>query len=249
MTESSLTQLKILVERAVRPICAGLRRKQKMREELLAHVTAVFEEELAGTGDEVEAVRRTADRFGDPRDLVGPLQSSIPARDAIDRVMDQWWYQPGEPTLRRAVRHAVILEATAFIYLAIVAALLYLTHLGGPHTGDWPIVQLGLYGGLVVCAMFLFVVSFTYLADWLRQALYGAERRSGFKAMVVAAASGLLLPALGLGLWLDVTGLSVNDFCVVVALGLLVPGALLHVAKVIAARLRHHQEWSSLAIE
>ena len=47
MNESTLTQLKIIVERAVRPVRASTSRKRKMREELLAHVSGVFEEEFA----------------------------------------------------------------------------------------------------------------------------------------------------------------------------------------------------------
>ena len=53
MNESTLTQLKIIVERAVRPVRASTSRKRKMREELLAHVSGVFEEEAA------QARRRT----------------------------------------------------------------------------------------------------------------------------------------------------------------------------------------------
>jgi hypothetical protein len=249
MNETTLTQLKVIVERAVRPIRAGLRRKQRMREELLAHVTAVFGEELARIGDEATALARTAERFGDPAELVAPLQSSVPARDGIDRLMDQLWYRPGEPTLRRAVRHAAILEATVFAILAMVAAAVSATRLGSQPPSEWPGIQLILSSSLVVLASFLFVLSFTYLADWLRAALYGADGRSGFKAIMVAIASGLLIPGLGFALWLDAAGPSGNDLWVVIALGLLVPGALLQVAKVLGARLRHHQEWSSLAIE
>ena len=47
MNDSTLTRLKVLVERAVRPVRASMSRKHKMREELLAHVSAVFEEEAA----------------------------------------------------------------------------------------------------------------------------------------------------------------------------------------------------------
>src|SRR5437879_4622278 len=47
MNEPTLTQLKALVERAVRSVQASTSRKWKMREELLAHVTAVFDEEAA----------------------------------------------------------------------------------------------------------------------------------------------------------------------------------------------------------
>ena len=51
MNELTLTQLKIIVERAVRPVRASTARKRKMREELLAHVVGVFEEEGARLGD------------------------------------------------------------------------------------------------------------------------------------------------------------------------------------------------------
>jgi hypothetical protein len=44
MNESTLTQLKIIVERAVRPVRASIARKRKMREELLAHVVGVFDD-------------------------------------------------------------------------------------------------------------------------------------------------------------------------------------------------------------
>ena len=40
MNEVTLKELKIVVERAVRPVRATLARKRKMREELLAHLTA-----------------------------------------------------------------------------------------------------------------------------------------------------------------------------------------------------------------
>jgi ATP-dependent Clp protease ATP-binding subunit ClpC len=66
MIESTLTGLKIIVERAVRPVRAGIARKRKMREELLAHVVGVFEEEVARLGDERAALQQTALRFGNP---------------------------------------------------------------------------------------------------------------------------------------------------------------------------------------
>ena len=47
MNESTLTRLKIIVERAVRPVRASVSCKHKMREELFAHVIGVFEEEFS----------------------------------------------------------------------------------------------------------------------------------------------------------------------------------------------------------
>ena len=52
MNENTLIQLKTLVERAVRPVRAGTSCKRRMREELLAHVSGVFEEEFSALGDE-----------------------------------------------------------------------------------------------------------------------------------------------------------------------------------------------------
>ena len=40
------------VERAVRPIPAGRKRKLQMHEELLAHLTAIYQEELQRNADE-----------------------------------------------------------------------------------------------------------------------------------------------------------------------------------------------------
>lgn len=49
-----------------------------IREELLAHVTAVFDEELARLGDGQAAVDETARRFGIAAELESQLQASVP---------------------------------------------------------------------------------------------------------------------------------------------------------------------------
>src|ERR1051326_3923523 len=76
VNDAALTQLKILVERAVRPVRACTFNKRQMREELLAHVNAVYEEE-AKLGDESDALARTAQRFGAPAELTRQLQSTV----------------------------------------------------------------------------------------------------------------------------------------------------------------------------
>src|SRR5207302_2784555 len=99
MNESDLTRLKIIVERAVRPVRASTSRKRKMREELLAHVSGVFEEESAKLGDDHAALERTALRFGNPTEVTSQLQESVPASDNIRRF---WEGRPAEPALRSA---------------------------------------------------------------------------------------------------------------------------------------------------
>ena len=49
-----------------------------MREELLAHLTAAFDEEAARLGDDRAALGRTLRRFGDPADLTRELQAAVP---------------------------------------------------------------------------------------------------------------------------------------------------------------------------
>src|SRR5262249_20331906 len=103
MNESTLIQLKIIVERAVRPVRASTDRKHKMREELLAHVCGVFEEESAKLGDEKAALEATALRFGNSAEVTSQLQESVPPGDALRRY---WEGRPGEPTFRTAIRLA-----------------------------------------------------------------------------------------------------------------------------------------------
>jgi hypothetical protein len=91
MNESTLTQLKILVERVVRPVRAGTSYKRKMREELLAHVTAVYEEETVKLGDDRAALERTEQRFGNPAELTSQLQGALPRNDPLDQCWDWVW--------------------------------------------------------------------------------------------------------------------------------------------------------------
>ena len=76
MNDETLRELKIVIERAVRPVRASMARRRKMREELLAHLVSIFEEE-ASHGDEQAALERTQERFGDPRELSRQLQQTV----------------------------------------------------------------------------------------------------------------------------------------------------------------------------
>jgi hypothetical protein len=248
MNEATLMQLKVLVERAVRPVSAALRNKQKMREEMLAHVIAVFEQELHATGDEAAALARTAERFGDPAELTDQLQATVPARDTFDRLLDRVWFRPGEPTLRRAVRHALLLDLLALAYMAAMFALLY-GAVGDLLGGRLPAAAMVVYTTSVLLGMFFFVIGFTFLAEWLRRVLDGRAGRAWLQVLLIAVASSLLVPGLGFALWLDGTHANLRDLLVVFALGLVVPGMVVHLAKALATRLRDHREWASLPLD
>ena len=120
MNESTLTQLKIIVERAVRPVRASTSRKRKMREELLAHVSGAFEGESAQLGDDRAALERTALRFGNPAEVTAQLQESVPASDGITRF---WEGRPGEATLWIFVRLACVASVCSLVGAAAVTVV------------------------------------------------------------------------------------------------------------------------------
>jgi hypothetical protein len=78
-----MNELMVHVERAVRPVRARPARKLKMRQELLAHLTGIYDEELARRGDPAAALAEARHRFGDPAALTRELQDSVPAAERV----------------------------------------------------------------------------------------------------------------------------------------------------------------------
>src|SRR5258708_3762087 len=113
MNESTLTRLKSIVERALRPVRASTVHKRKMREELLAHLSAVFEEEAVKLGDDGAARERRAQRWGIPAEVMSQLKESVPSSDAIWRF---WEGRPEESTLRGALRLAGVTGALVRVF-------------------------------------------------------------------------------------------------------------------------------------
>jgi hypothetical protein len=72
-----------LVEQVVEPIRAGSRRKDAMREELLAHLSAVYEEEMNRSGNPQQAAEAARRRFGDVGEMREQLQGVVP-------VIERW---------------------------------------------------------------------------------------------------------------------------------------------------------------
>jgi hypothetical protein len=91
----------------VRPVQAGNSRKQQMREELLGHVSAVFEEEAARRGDERLALKRTQERFGNPAGLRDQLQGSVPAFERWVKTMDDLFAGTGLTAMELGLRYAL----------------------------------------------------------------------------------------------------------------------------------------------
>lgn len=243
MNESSLIQLKIIVERAVRPVWASFGRKRKMREELLAHVSGVFGEEFAKLPDDRTALERTAQRFGQPAELTEQLQASVPAGDAIDRWLSG---QPDESTLRAATRLAawnLVLGVIVFIVATFVSGLLSV----------WPKEAI-LFTVASILALPAFMFALTFATEWIRRALYEPARRSRRKAALLTFGWFAFAMTLFEGAtWLGGTAPAHGDYVTRIWLTLWLaasvpwmPWCLAHVAD---ARIRYHREWASLLID
>jgi ATP-dependent Clp protease ATP-binding subunit ClpC len=228
-----LTQLKIIVERAVRPVRASIARKRKMREELLAHVVSVFEEEAARLGDEGAALERTSLRFGNTAEVTSQLQESVPAGD-----------RSGESALRLAAILAAVLGALSFVPLGITLLIhgqrgwLTVTRVPTLFVPLW-VAFLAFCGTLLTLAM--------------RQALLGPAGPSWLRVGLVAVAAWLMIPvmafAVGLAAMADIQK-SLGEVVPLLPHGVLAPVALVAVVYVSwGSECRHDREWASLPID
>jgi hypothetical protein len=244
MIDETLIQLKILVERVVRPVRAAASRKRKMREELLAHVTAVYEEE-AKTGDASMALERTAQRFGTPAELTSQLQAAAPATDKL-----AWWIDRAvgahtrESALRRAFRISALVGGmcTAGLFIMILV-------IGRWH--EW----LTLYRlPAILSPVYMAVLTFfgTLLALGMRQAMFGPGGRSWPRILILGVASWLLVPGVTLAWCCGFTGdiaASLAEIVLLFLTGLLAPITLIMVLWLADAEIRYLEEWASLKID
>jgi hypothetical protein len=268
MNESTGIQLKIIVERAVRPVRASTSRKRKMREELLAHVRGVFDEEWARLGDDRAAVERTALRFGNPAEVTGQLQESVPASDGILRVLEG---RPGESMLRGVLRFAWL---EGLIAWAALGAALFVAGWVSAWSREELIAVVSSFGFLPMwLCMPLWLLAVTLVTYWLEKSLHGPEPLIGWPriglvkvltsawavpavriALIVGGLCLLALVGIGGFQWpmyrahwnhLDVLG---AFFLVGIMMALSVVCAWALVQTVDEGR-RCHEEWSRLPIE
>ena len=245
MNESTLTRLKIIVERAVRPDRASTTRKGKMREELLAHVVGVFEEESARLSDDRAAVERTALRFGNPAEVTRQLQESVPARDAVRRY---WEGRPGEPAWRTAIRFAWVSGTFALVIAVFFLAVASFT---AGSVGAWPreaLIQ-------SVCAVLTkpaWLSGLVFLTSFMAKALYGPAGRSWLKVALLVAGSWLfMLLWFAAWSWLIRSGEwgYSNPNAIVLAGFLIVPLHACALALSSLLRKRYREEWERLPID
>jgi hypothetical protein len=89
MNPNITKQFETLVSQATGSIIASPKRRQAIADELLAHLTQTYEEELSRTNDESAALQNTLQRFGNLEQLQQELRSSIPLHQRIITLITQ----------------------------------------------------------------------------------------------------------------------------------------------------------------
>ena len=197
MNDATLTELKVVVERTVQPVRATRARKRRMREELLAHLVAIFEEEEEHGGDEQAALEQTKQRFGGPGELTGELQQTVTRRDRCRSILENMGYRPRESAWHLAARHLLV---TLLIYLLWLPTwMLAFGRLRNPFPVEAQhLVALMLVGSVLLAALFnvILSVSLAWVLNKIGPVLAAASRGRVLLATLCgfAAVFGLVWP-------------------------------------------------------
>jgi hypothetical protein len=254
MNDTILTQLKTIVERAVRPVTASRRRKRQMREELLAHLTAVFDEERATCDVETTALQRARQRFGDPRELTEELEKTVTRwnRAAVFFERMDGDLQPNDSQRRIVVKLAWMTLATfCATQLGLLPSLLTRGKALALGTTVYTAVIVSLFMG--VFSYGLFVGS-----NQIRRAFYGdatphtGRPPSWRRAMPFLVGSLAFFPALGFSIYWVLVGdmaASLHNFRVACWFAPLAPLMLIEYARKMAAEENYKHEWADLKVD
>jgi hypothetical protein len=214
-----------------------------MREELLAHVTAVFEEEKK-LGDDASALKRTEQRFGDAAVLTAQLQESVRVVERFAYFVETLVGFPArESVVRRAARHAAAVGILGSVYLVLSILV------QGNYSEYLTTARVPSLFASVIMAVLMFCG--TLMVEAMRQALYGPHGRSWLRAGLVAAGAWLFIPAVTFLFCLAFSndaGDVVRDMLPMIPIGLLGPVALVLVVRASLAEFSYEQEWASLPI-
>jgi hypothetical protein len=188
-----LEQMRI-VERIVRPVRASTPRKRKMREELLAHLSAVYDQELVRLHSPEAALKAAAERFGNPVELAEQLQAALPFHERLDHFVERWlaWRAP-ESVARYAFRQSLItlgILSTVFSLLFIGILLRY-----GWSDDRWTVIRV--LASLTLIApptQFVFTIAWIKMRDSL-WGVFGSPKSIVRAFFCGAAIAGVVMPS------------------------------------------------------
>lgn len=246
-----MNELKVFVERCVRPIQAEGSKKLGMRRELYSHIEAVYEKERKRTESTEAAVRAAIKRMGDPVELTEELRGSLSLLDRWTGVVDKFSGRKFDDT---PWQYAVRLARFSFVlimmlYVPFISILVLIE--GRVGFEQLQLVRLGLAVTLLgPIGGFAFGWFFAILRDCLEPHGWHA----GLLPMVlwISLASFLIALAAGGVFFLIVSGDVQATAAYLprwIPLGLLAGPGLLWAAGLDAKLTRGLREWQELQIE
>jgi len=247
MNQATEIELKKIVERAVRPVPAGVDRKKQMRAELLAHVHSAFEEELARDADEQAALRQTRARFGDPATVAAELRATLSRRDRfvflLDRLAER---RTGESAWRCSVRRAMYVFVAHEAMLLLVLPFFLIRPQG---LEVWRVAYLVL---CLATAVSTAVFAGSLLTIDLRLTLFHGGGGRSARVMGICFLAMILVPLCEFGLFAAVSG-EIRDSIwgarIALPFTVLLPFGLSLLAWAIEREERYRSEWADLTLE
>lgn len=189
--------LVVTVERAVRPVPARTARKRQMREELLAHLSGIYEQELTRTSDPAAALAAASRRFGDPSELARELAAGLPRGERTNYLLERLfgWRAP-ETAARYLARLAMVLFAICAILVGLSAGAMLAT--AGWDRSAWAALRPAL-ALLLFLPLGQFVLGLLYFR--MRDAMWGAfgQPRSIARMALYAALMAAAVMLVGTG--------------------------------------------------
>ena len=253
MNETALLKLKVIVERAVRPVKASFQWKNKTREELLAHISAVFEDELPLCTDETAALIRVEQRFGDPGELSRTLQESVPINDRFGYLIERLAApRSGESLARQAGRYGTLSFVASSLICITFLLIAFPFILRAGET-----IEYCIYALTSACVSFGVM---TFLAnlfqDELGQSLSGKSGWPLFKQRLLWAGYYVLVPAsipcvLFIAMSTIVPGHIITFWrlIAVVYVNTMIASISISIAKLLSIGNRYRERWSKLNID
>ncbi len=242
-----MKEFMVHVERIVRPIQAMDERKDRMREELLAHLIASFEERRKTQADESLARKEAIASMGDPAQLRSELQAAISlghrAKARFERLFN--WHAP-EPAWKYTLRVGLFTGSSILLLLPLMI-------LPVAWQGNVSVLEVLRLLAPLAALIGLNAFALGYFYFKMRDSLLGAfgTRRSWARAACYVVASSLVVEASLLFYLWSVTGEIGSDPALFAGRSLIC--LVLPVVGVLVAWRRgpqeiRHAEWECLEI-
>jgi hypothetical protein len=252
-TDAIKLELMKHVERAVRPVIAVSQTKMRMRRELLAHLSAAYEEELAVDGDAPHAVERASRRLGLPAELTEKFQESLSRGELRQARFEAWLRRrSGEALAHYAMRVAAVW--TVFIIFVLLVTLgiciaFSLVMPSEPALDGEKLVRFFYAAGTMLVLYPAAAILFVFAAELLPRVMGRSLWGLGMGWFLTSALIIWLAYAAVFGTILGDAGVILSDWGAMFGPGLLVPACLAITMVCLEIVRRRQAQWLELALD